>query len=65
MATSSNLGTTQGPILLGKNYEFWSIRMRYFLQSQEWWDPVNLGYVEPDPTDLAAMTNQQRTSQEI
>jgi hypothetical protein len=28
MATSSNLGPTQGSILLGKNYEFWSLRMR-------------------------------------
>jgi hypothetical protein len=63
MATSSNLGPTQGPILLGKNYEFWSLRMRSFLQSQECWDPLDLGYVEPDPTDLAAMTNQQRTTQ--
>jgi hypothetical protein len=63
MATSSNLGPTQGPILLGKNYEFWSLRMRSFLQAQECWDPVDLGYVEPDPTDLAAMTNQQRTAQ--
>jgi hypothetical protein len=37
--------------------------MRSFLQAQECWDPVDLGYVEPDPADLAAMTNQQRTAQ--
>jgi hypothetical protein len=58
MATSSNLGPTQGLILLGKNYEFWSLRMRSFLQAQEFWDPVDLRYVEPDPTDLFAMMNQ-------
>jgi hypothetical protein len=58
MATSSNLGPTQILILLGKNYEFWSLRMRSFLQAQESWDPVDLGYVELDPTDLSAMTNQ-------
>jgi hypothetical protein len=63
MATSSNLGPTQGPILLGKNYEFWSLRMRSFLQAQECWDLVDLGYVEPDPTDIVAMTNQQRTAE--
>jgi hypothetical protein len=63
MATSRNLGPTQGPILLGKNYEFWSLRMKSFLQEQECWDPVDLGYVEPDPIDLVAMTNQQRTAQ--
>ena len=63
MATSSNLRPTQGPILLGKYYEFWSLRMKSFLQAQECWDPVDLGYVEPDPADLAAMTNQQITAQ--
>jgi hypothetical protein len=50
MATSNNLGPTQGPILLGKNYEFWSLRMRSFLQAHDCWDPVDLGYVEPDPS---------------
>jgi hypothetical protein len=63
MATSSNLGPTQGPILLGKNYEFWTLQMRSFLQAQECWDPVNHGYVEPDPADLSAMTNQQKIAQ--
>jgi hypothetical protein len=63
MATSSNLGSTQGLILLGKNYEFWSLRMTSFLQAQECWDPVDLGYVEPDPADVVAMINQQRTAQ--
>jgi hypothetical protein len=63
MATSSNLGPTQGPILLGKNYEFWSLRMKSFLQAQECWDLVDLGYVELDLTDLATMTNQQRIAQ--
>jgi hypothetical protein len=52
MASSSSLGPTQGPILLGKNYEFWSLRMRSFLQAQECWEPVDLGYVEPDPAAL-------------
>jgi hypothetical protein len=62
MATSNNLGPTQGPILLAKNYEFWSLWMRSFLQEQECWDPVDHGYVEPDPADLSAMTNQQKIS---
>jgi hypothetical protein len=57
MASSSNLGPTQGPILLGKNYEFWSLRMRSFLQEKECWEPVDFGYVEPDPAALTAMTN--------
>jgi predicted GNAT family N-acyltransferase len=64
MATSRNLGPTQGPILLGNNYEFWSLRMRSFLQAQECWDPVDLGYTELDPKNLASMTNQHRTAQE-
>ena len=63
MATSSNLGPTQGLILLGKNYEFCFIRMRSFLQAQECWDPVDLGYVEPNLANLATMNNQERTAQ--
>jgi hypothetical protein len=60
MVTSSNLGPTQGPILLGKNYDLWSLRMRSFLQAKECWDLVDHGYVEPDPTDLSTMTNQHK-----
>jgi hypothetical protein len=63
MATSNNLGPTQGPILLGKNYGFWSLRMRSFLKAQDCWDLVDHRYVEPDPADLAAMNNQERTAQ--
>jgi hypothetical protein len=37
--------------------------MKSFLQAQECWDPVDLGYVEPDPADLSTMINQQRTAQ--
>jgi hypothetical protein len=64
MATSSNLGPNTRTNLLGKNYEFWSLRMRSFLQEKKCWDPVDLGYVEPYLEDLVAMTNQQRNSQE-
>jgi hypothetical protein len=63
MVSSSNLGPAQGPILLGKNYEFWSLQMKSFLQAQEWWYPVDHGYVEPDSADLSAMTNQQKIAQ--
>jgi hypothetical protein len=38
--------------------------MRSFLQAQECWDPLDLGYVESDPTNLVSMTNQQRTTRE-
>jgi hypothetical protein len=62
MAMSSNLGPTQGSVLLGNNSEFWSFRMRSFLQEKECLDPVDLGYVELDLADLAAVTNQQRIS---
>jgi len=57
MARSNNLGPRQGPILLGNNYKFWSLRVRSFLQAQECWDLVDHGYVEQDPVDLAEITN--------
>jgi hypothetical protein len=34
-----------------------------FLQAQECWDPLDLGYVEPDPAALSAMNNPQRIAQ--
>jgi hypothetical protein len=37
--------------------------MRSFLQEQDCWDPVDLVYVEPDPTDLVSMKNQERIAQ--
>jgi hypothetical protein len=58
MTTHINLGPIQGLILLGKNYEFWALRMKSFLQAQECWDPVDLGYVESYLASLTAMTNQ-------
>jgi hypothetical protein len=60
MASTSNLGKTQGPVLVGKNYEFWSLRMKTFLQVQECWEPVENGFSEPDQATLQAMTNGQR-----
>jgi len=63
MATSKHLGPTQGPILLWKKYELWSLKMRSFLQSQECWDLVDHGYVEPYPEFLASMTDQQKNAQ--
>jgi hypothetical protein len=65
MVTSTNLGPTQGPILLGKNYELWYLRMRSFLQAQECWDRVDHGYVELDPANLSTMTNQHKIAQEM
>jgi hypothetical protein len=62
--SSSNLGLTQGPILLGNNYEFWSLWMTSFLQEKECWELVDLGYVEPDLATLSAMTNPQRITHE-
>ena len=63
MTTSNNLGPKQGPILIGNNYEFLSLRMRSFLQAHDCWDLVDLGYVELDPTYLVSMKNQERTAQ--
>lgn len=36
------------PIFKGENYEFLSIRMKTLLLSQDLWDFVEYGYVEPD-----------------
>jgi hypothetical protein len=37
--------------------------MRSFLQAQECWEPIDIGYVEPDLVALSAMTNLQKIAQ--
>ncbi|XP_047256015.1 uncharacterized protein LOC124888770 [Capsicum annuum] len=54
MASSSNSsGVTQPliPIFTGESYEFWSIRRRTILKSQNLWDLVEIGFADPDEGD--------------
>ncbi|KAF3659392.1 putative LRR receptor-like serine/threonine-protein kinase EFR-like [Capsicum annuum] len=51
MASSSNSsGVTQPliPIFTGESYEFWSIRMKTILKSQNLWDLVESWFADPD-----------------
>ncbi|KAK2985314.1 hypothetical protein RJ640_024310 [Escallonia rubra] len=51
MASNGNvMSATQPliPIFKGEGYEFWSIRMRTLLKSQDLWDLVEQGYPDPD-----------------
>lgn len=59
MASTSNQNP-QGPILSSNNYEMWTVKMRSFLRNLECWEAVVTKFEEPDPTDLATMTNNQR-----
>ena len=45
--SSSNLTQPQIPQFNGKNYEYWSIKMKTLFCSQELWDLVENGFVEP------------------
>lgn len=36
------------PVFKGESYEFWSIRMKTILKSQDLWDFVERGYADPD-----------------
>lgn len=36
------------PIFKGEGYEFWSIRMKNLLKSQDLWDLVEDGFTDPD-----------------
>ena len=47
MASNSSGGQPQVPPLTCKNYEFWSIKLKTHLCSQDLWDLVQNGYVEP------------------
>ncbi|TYK28117.1 putative gag-pol polyprotein, identical [Cucumis melo var. makuwa] len=51
MSNNGNvMGTAQPliPIFKGEGYEFWSIRMKTLLISQDLWDLVEQGYTDPD-----------------
>lgn len=60
MANSNSL-PFQLPLFSGDNYDYWSIKMKTLLLSQELWELVEVGYPEPaDQTALNALTQQQR-----
>ena len=45
--SSSNITQPQIPQFNGKNYEYWSIKMKTLFCSQELWDLVENGFTEP------------------
>ena len=53
-----------GPVLTGTNYEFWSIKMKTFLQLNKCWDMVETKFKEPEAVALAAMNNAQKNALE-
>ncbi|KAF3651721.1 putative chaperonin 60 subunit beta 4, chloroplastic-like [Capsicum annuum] len=62
MASSSNSsGVTQPliPIFTGESYEFWSIRRRTILKSQNLWDLVEIGFADPDEGDRLRNNKQK------
>ena len=44
---TSNLKISR-PVLTNTNYEFWSIKMKAFLQLNKCWDMVETEFKEPD-----------------
>lgn len=49
------------PMFNGENYEFWSIKMKTLFISQDIWDLVCHGYVEPAVEEIARLTGAQKT----
>ena len=58
--STSKLKQISGPVLTGTNYEFWSIKMKTFLQLNKCWDMVETEFKEPDTNALTAMNNAQK-----
>jgi hypothetical protein len=46
MALNNSLVQYQIPLLCGENYEYWSVKMRTFLISQDLWMFVSAGCTE-------------------
>ena len=64
MASTSSLKPISGPVLTGANYEFWSIKMKTFLQLNKCWDMVETEFTEPEAIALAALNNAQKNALE-
>ena len=64
MANTSSLKPISGPVLTRANYEFWSIKMKTFLQLNKCWDMVETEFTEPEVVALAAMNNAQKNALE-
>ena len=60
---TSNLNISR-PVLTNTNYEFWSIKMKTFLQLNKCQDMVETEFKEPDTNVLAAMSNVQKNALE-
>ncbi|XP_047270573.1 uncharacterized protein LOC124899655 [Capsicum annuum] len=68
MASSNNSsGVTQSLISIfsGESYEFWSIRMRTILKSQNLWDLVENGFANPDEGDRLRNNKQKDAKKEV
>ncbi|PKA47256.1 hypothetical protein AXF42_Ash017201 [Apostasia shenzhenica] len=54
-----NVSQSLVPFFNGECFEFWKIKMRTFFQSQDLWELVSNGYVEPIDGEFH-LTTQQR-----
>ena len=59
MASSNSPALEQGSVLMGKNSDVWSIKMKKIIWFEDSWEVVVNGFKEPDPVDLQAMMNAQ------
>ena len=59
--SSSNLTQPQIPQFNGKNYEYWSIKMKTLFCSQELWDLVENGFTEPPDQATYNVLSQAQT----
>ena len=64
MANINSLKPISRLVLTRENYEFWSIKMKKFLQLNKCWDMVETEFIEPEAVALAAMKNVQKNGLE-
>ena len=64
MANTSSLKPISRPVLTRANYEFWSIKMKTFMQLNKYWDMVETEFKEPKAVALATMNNAQKNALE-
>ena len=60
---ASTSGSLQTPIFTGKNYEYWSLRMKALFKGQDVWEIVQCGYAEP--VDMKRYNNLTQAEKDV
>ncbi|KAH0730428.1 hypothetical protein KY289_001616 [Solanum tuberosum] len=60
MAANSNSNSQHLPNFKGMNYHIWSLKMKTLFSSQELWDLVDSGFVDPNESHAQRLREKRK-----